>query len=181
MARGRKKPPKGAPKRQSRKDRKKAKCDDCPTLDPGKTPKKPFLERGESKGLVDLKFPGFEAKFPGTNRSVMVILCTLICALVIMVPTCFYLVFSADPEALQEVGEFFGEEKPREPVKMPVQTDNGIEIIEVCPPCQDWSHEECEERYGACECPACNCPQCPTCPAPAVMAPLPGGKGDPLL
>ena len=178
MARGQKK----RSKRQPKKGPRGAKCEDCPVLHPKKTPKKPIIERTETRGLVDLKFPGFEAKFPGTNRSVMVILCTGICSLVIIIPIVFYQVFSADPEALERVGEFFGDEKPREPVKVPVQTNDGIEIISVCPPLE---REECEERFGDFDCPDCQCPACPQCPAaplpPPRMAPLPGGKGAALF
>lgn len=162
----------------------KPRCDDCPVV---KEKKLPLVDRTEARGMVDLKFPGFEARFPGTNRSIMVIIVAGICSLVIIVPVCFYQVFSADPEALERVGEFFGDGKPREPVKMQVQTDYGIETIEVCPPCQDWSMDQCEDRYGTYECPDCQCPQCPPCSAPVqalpppVMAPLPLQKGGALF
>jgi len=161
-------------KKTAAKPKAKPRCDDCPVA---KEKKLPLVERTTSRGTVDLKFPGFEATFPGTNRSVMIIIVAGICALVIILPVCFYQVFSADPEALERVGDILGsDDKPREPVKVPVKTNDGIEIIEVCPPCPDWSREECEERYGACECPDCTCPQCPTCPAPApappAMAPM---------
>ena len=148
-----------------------------------KTPKVPLVERTDTRGLVELKFPGFEATFPGTNRSIMVIVCTGICALVIIVPVCFYQVFSADPEALETVGSIFGgDEKPREPVKMQVQTDDGIEIIEVCPPCQDWNLDQCEEHFGQCGAGCPQCPQCQVCPLPAPPAMTAPQKGDdPLL
>jgi hypothetical protein len=157
--------------------RPKERCDDCPVI---KEKKLPLVDRTSVRGMVDLKFPGIEATFPGTNRSVMVIIVAGICALVIIVPVCFYQVFSADPEALERVGEILSSDsKPREPVKMQVQTDYGIETIEVCPPCQDWSLDQCEERYGAYECPDCQCPQCPQCPAP-IQAPIPPAMA-PLL
>jgi hypothetical protein len=168
-------------KSRSKKERRVPKG--CPFEEqpvPKKAPKPSLVERTDSKGLVELKFPGFEATFPGTNRSTMVIIVAGICALVIIFPVCFYLVFSADPRALESVGHLLSSEnKPREPMKVPVRTEDGIEVIEVCPPCEDWSIDQCEERYGACgiECPVC--PVCQTCPPPAPPAMVtPPQKGD---
>jgi hypothetical protein len=174
------------PKKQKRRDQGQP-PKGCPLEKPkAKTPKPPLVERTTSRGLVELKFPGFEATFPATNRSIMIIVCVLFCTLTIVVPVVVYLFVSADPETLAGVGHLLGtDEKPREPVKMPVKTDDGIEIIEVCPPCPDWDQEQCEERFGEC---GVICPQCPVCPAcpvcqpavpPAMAAPR---KGDaPLL
>ena len=157
----------------------------CP-LEKPKAPKKPLVERTSTRGDVELKFPGFEATFPATNRSIMIIVCVLFCTLTIVVPSVVYLLVSASPEALEGVGQLFGgDNKPREPVQVPVETDEGIEIIEVCPPCPDWDRGQCEEEYGACgvECP--QCPPCPTCPAcPPQRAPVlsvPWEKAEPLL
>ena len=116
----------------------------------------------------------------------MIIVCVLFCTLTIVIPVVVYLLVSADPENLEGVGQLLGtDDKPREPVKMPVKTNDGIEIIEVCPPCQDWDREQCEERFGECGVEF-NCPQCPVCPACPVCQPLPPAmaprKGDaPLL
>jgi len=182
MARHKKKKP------DRKKDRARNKEFKCPleykAPPTKKSPKKPLIERTETRGLVELKFPGFEATFPGTNRSVMVIIVSLFLALVIIIPVCFYQVFSASPEALETVGSIFGsDDKPREPVQMPVKTDNGIEIIEVCPPCTDWTPEQCEERYGEYqECPVCqDCPVCQVCPPPPPPAMLPQKGEEPLL
>lgn len=157
------------------KPKKKERCDDCPVLKGKKTP---IVERTTSRGTVELKFPGLEASFPGTNRSVMVIIIMGFIALMTIVPAVFYQIFSAEPESLETLGRYFGwddGDKPREPVKMQVQTSDGIEIIEVCPPCREWSREECEERYGEC---GVVCPQCSACPMPI---PPPRKGEEPLL
>lgn len=169
------------PKKGKKRDRTQP-PEGCPLGKP-KAPKKPLVERTETRGLVELKFPGFEANFPGTNRSIMVIVCALFCAMTIIIPVVVYLFVSADPETLQGVGHLLGtDRKPREPVKMPVKTNDGIEIIEVCPPCPDWDREQCEERFGVC---GVDCPQCPVCPVcppqvPPAMAPV-QKTDDPLL
>jgi hypothetical protein len=49
------------------------------------SPKKPpIVERTTSRGTVDLKFPGLEASFPATNRSIMVILIAGFIAIIIL-------------------------------------------------------------------------------------------------
>jgi len=140
---------------------------------PAKKKKKlPLVERTDSRGLVELKFPGIEATFPGTNRSVMVVLCFGICALVIIIPVCFYQVFSAEPESLERVGQILrGDGKPREPVKMPVQTNNGIEMIEVCPPCPNCDEMGCMDMcpISECQCPVCQPIPPPPLPTPSVI------------
>lgn len=92
----------------------------------------PLIERTSSRGTVTLSFPGLEASFPATNRSIMLIIISFLVAITIILPTCFYEIFSATPESLESVGTIFGARKPE---KIPIQTDNGIEIIEACPPC----------------------------------------------
>lgn len=156
-----------APRKKSAKKPKAKRCDDCPVVKEKKTP---IVERTDTKGLVELKFPGFEATFPGTNRSVMVIIVAGFMMLVIVIPVVFYQIFSADPEALERVGDFFdSDNKPREPVKMQVETNDGIEIIEVCPPCPDCEDMGCMNDCPGCE--PCNCPVCPTIPPPPTVVP----------
>lgn len=163
-------------KKESPKAKARPRCKDCPVV---KEKKLPLVERTGTRGMVDLKFPGFEATFPGTNRSIMVIIVAGICALVIILPVCFYQVFSADPEALERVGDILGSDnKPREPVRVPVQTDDGIEIMEVCPPCPDCEDMGCMDMCPQCQ--ACNCPQCPTCPVPEASEPVPPAMASPL-
>jgi hypothetical protein len=95
-----------------------------------------------------MKFPGFEVTFPATNRSIMIIAIAGFVAFTLVVSVCSYEVFNARPEALEEVGEIIGGRKPE---KVSVRTDDGIETIEVCPPC-----------------PLCEDYVCPACPTGAV-------------
>jgi|WetSurMetagenome_2_1015567.scaffolds.fasta_scaffold24431_2 hypothetical protein len=123
------------------------------------TPKPTTSERSESKGRVDLKFPGFEVQFPATNRTVMAIVLAMTVAFTIVVPLCFYQVFNARPEALEQVGDIIGGRKPE---KVSVRTDEGeVQTIEVCPPCP-----ECEDYM-------CDCPACRECPAQVLPPPPP--------
>jgi len=123
------------------------------------TPKKPpLVERTETRGLVELKFPGLEASFPATNRSIMIILLACFVSLTIVIPVCFYEIFNARPEALETVGNIIGGRKPE---KVQIQTDDGIEMIEVCPPCP--------------ACPSCEelgCTATPEPPPPAMSQSL---------
>jgi len=122
------------------------------------SPKKPpIIERTETRGNVELKFPGLEASFPATNRSIMVIIIAGMIALTVIVPVCFYEIFNARPEALETVGDIIGGRKPE---KVPVRTDDGIEMVEVCPPCP--------------RCPTCEEMGCtpPPPPAPAMAQQL---------
>lgn len=119
------------------------------------SPKKPpITERTTSRGTVDLKFPGLEASFPATNRSIMVILIAAFAMIIIVVPVCFYEVFNARPESLETVGDILGGRKPD---KVPVRTDDGIEMIEVCPPCP--------------RCPTCEEMGCQSAPRPLPPPP----------
>jgi hypothetical protein len=139
-------------------------------------PKTPIIERTDTKGLVQLEVPWvggrIKTTWPATNRSVMVVICTLLCMLTVVVPACCYIIFmGANPENLSSFGELFGSSEMRKPEKVQVKTGNGIEMIEVCPPCD----RDCRECMG--ECPVCpTCPVCPVCPtvAPALekTAPL---------
>lgn len=97
----------------------------------------PFVERTNARGLVEMNFPGFEICFPATNRSIMVIALGALAMITIVVPLCFYEVFSARPESIESILTAFrsSSDKDRVPVSVPVKTDDGIEIIEVCPPC----------------------------------------------
>ena len=75
-------------------------------------------------------------------------------------------------ENLTSLGEIIGRKDAdaRAPVKARVETDDGIEIIEVCPP------PDCDR-----DCP-CLCPNCPVCtPAPVVSAPMPPLKLRPEI
>lgn len=119
--------------------------------------KPPIIERTESRGTVELKFPGLEASFPATNRSAMMIIIAGMIALTIIMPVCFYQVFNARPEALETVGDIIGGRKPE---KVQVRTEEGIEMIEVCPPCPRCP--TCEEM----DCP----PRPPTPPRPQPPA-----------
>jgi hypothetical protein len=125
------------------------------------TPKNPpIIERTEIRGTVELKFPGLEASFPATNRSIAMILIAGFITIIIVVPVCFYEVFNARPEALETVGNIIGGRKPE---KVPIQTDDGIEMIEVCPPCPQCP--TCEELGCASEPPTITRPQPPEPPA----------------
>jgi hypothetical protein len=125
------------------------------------TPKKPpIVERTETRGLVELKFPGLEASFPATNRSIMMILVACFASLTIVIPVCFYQIFNARPESLETVGDIIGGRKPE---KVPVRTDDGIEMIEVCPPCP---------RCPSCEELGCTGAAEPLSPAPSMSQTL---------
>ena len=138
-------------------------------------PKQPIVERTETKGLVELEVPWvggrIKTTWPATNRSVMVVICAMLCMLTIVVPACCYIIFmGATPENLASFGQLLGE--GRKPDKVPVKTGDGIKMIEVCPPCPEQSCDDCMDQ-----CPICPvCPTCPTCPAPTravKTAPLP--------
>ena len=125
----------------------------------------PLTERTDTKGLFKFAFPwiggNVTAEWPATNRSAMVSI-GLVCSMIVVVlPLCCYLIFvEASAENLERFGSMISRrDDSRKPEKIPVHTDDGIEIIEVCPPC------ELED---------CNCPDCPMCPPPPVcqcMAP----------
>lgn len=119
----------------------------------------PIIERTDTRGIVELKFPGLEASFPATNRSIMMIIIAGMVMLTIIVPVCFYQVFNARPEALETVGDIIGGRKPE---KVPVRTSDGIEMIEVCPPCP---------RCPTCEELGCSTVQEPQ-PAPSMSQSL---------
>lgn len=124
-----------------------------------KTPdeKIPFVERGGAKGHLELKFPGFEARWPATSRSAMLIVACFFAMLVVVILITAWQVTSAPPETLERLGEVLGGD--RKPEKVQVKTESGIEVIEVCPPC-----------------PLCPEPDCPACPPPPpcqCLAPLP--------
>jgi hypothetical protein len=127
-------------------------------LVPDKKP--PLIERTDTRGLVRVKIPWlaghFEFEFPGTNRSVMIIICTMFCMLTFVLPACCYIIFvGADAENIERFGNMIMRQDhsdARKPEQVPVQTDDGIEIMELCPPCPDCV-EDLEE-----------CPQCPVCP-----------------
>ena len=87
--------------------------------------------KGRETGKVDLKVPGLEATFPASHTTAMWVIISLLVALSIIIPVCCYEIVNARPEALEEVGNILG----RKPDKVPVQTGDGIEMIEVCPPC----------------------------------------------
>ena len=129
----------------------------------------PIIERTRSWGVVDLKFPGFEAKFPGTNRSVMVMLCSIVAAtalvILISVPVTILILMRAPEENVRTLTEVLSgkPEEHRQPVEVPIQTDDGIEIIEVCPPCE---RQDCD-----CPTPICPTPICPRCSTEIKVAP----------
>lgn len=138
----------------------------------------PLTERTETRGLVKVKIPWFgghfEFEFPGTNRSVMIVICAMFCMLTLIIPLCCYIVFvGAVPENISRFSQMVrrsAEGKPdnyREPEQVQVKTDSGIEIIEVCPPC---ALGDCEED--------CPCPLCPPCP---VQVPCTSTKTEPVL
>jgi hypothetical protein len=116
----------------------------------------PIIERTTSRGTVDLKFPGLEASFPATNRSIMIILIAAFTMIIIVVPVCFYEVFNARPESLETVGDIIGGRKP-------AKAQDGIEIIEPCPPCP---------RCPTCEEMGCSTPAQRSQP-PAMISPTP--------
>lgn len=88
--------------------------------------KTPFVENTDSRGIVDMKFPGFEVSFPCTNRSIMII---AIAFFVMLSVTCYIIFTQASVENVRSFGEIFG----AKPEKVQVQTDDGIEIIEAYP------------------------------------------------
>jgi hypothetical protein len=102
----------------------------------------------------------FEFEFPGTNRSVMIIICVMFCMLGFVLPTCCYIIFvGADAENIERFGNMISsrdQSEARKPESVPVQNESGeIEIVELCPPCP-----ECAEDLEECQ-------QCPVCPPPA--------------
>lgn len=141
-------------------------------------PKQPLVERTETKGLVELEVPWvggrIKTTWPATNRSIMVVICALLCMLTVVVPACCYIIFmGANPENLSSFGELFSSGEMRKPEKVQVKTGNGIEMIEVCPPCAEPDCGDCMDQ-----CPIC--PPCPTCPACPTRAP-PAEKNTPSL
>lgn len=144
----------------------------------------PIVERTTTRGDIELDVPivgGGHARFriPATNRSAMIILCCLFCCVTLIVAlgltVTIWLIASGDPENISRLTSVLGRDdsKPEEfqaPERVPVKTDDGIEIIEVCrcPP------PDCDE-----ECP-CDCAVPVPCPA-KVMAPPPLlEKAEPL-
>lgn len=123
--------------------------------------KPPITERTESRGNVRVKVPWlaghFEFEFPGTNRSVMIIICAMFCMLTFVLPTCCYIIFvGASAENIERFGNMISRRdhfESRKPEPTPVANAQGeIEIVELCPPCPECA-DDLEE-----------CPVCPMCP-----------------
>lgn len=127
---------------------------------PSKKP--PITERTESRGSVKIKIPWFggflEFEYPGTNRSVMIEICALFCMMAIVLPLCCYIIFVGAPvENIVGFGNLISRREhseARKPEQVQVQTDDGIEVVELCPPCPECA-DDLEE-----------CPTCPICPPP---------------
>ena len=123
--------------------------------------KPPIIERTDTRGTATIEFPvwggSFKAQGPATNRSLMLVLFAACIAVIIVFPTCCYLVFvRATAENIEEVSNMFVGRKPERR-----QTPKGT-MVEVCPPCPPC--DLCEP------CPQCPAP--PSCTMPHKLAPI---------
>lgn len=141
-----------------------------------------WTNRTAVHGTFEIKFPWIGGnvcvRWPSSGRQAMLEIAVACLAFLVVVPLSLYIVFvGAVPENISRFGQMVrsarsasSETKPdqyRPPEQLQVHTDDGIELIEVCPPCPETN---CEE----------DCP-CPICPPP-VSYPiypqsLPNGSG----
>jgi hypothetical protein len=144
-----------------------------------------WTNRTAVKGNFEIKFPWIGGnvcvKWPASGRQAMLEIAVACFAFLIVVPLALYIIFvGAVPENISRFGQMVrsaratsSDGKPeqfRPPEQVPIQTNDGIEIIEVCPACPD---PDCEED--------CPCPPCPICPPPTSYPiypqSLPNGDG----
>lgn len=164
-------------------------CDDDLDLEDESFPRAPeaiqrvsaWTNRTVVKGDFTIRFPWVGGnvcvQWPASGRQAMLEIAVACAAFLVVVPLALYIIFvGAVPENISRFGQMVrrasgGKDELRAPTKVPVKTDDGIEIIEVCPPC---GPPNCDRE---CPCPACPiqapCPVCPTVAAPK-LAPLLG-------
>ena len=145
-----------------------------------------WTNRTAVRGLFNITFPWVGGsvcvKWPASGRQAMLEIVAVCLALVLVVPLSMYIIFvGAVPENISSIGRLVGSsslnsDKPdeyRAPERIQVKTDDGIEIIEACPPCPD---PECSED--------CPCPACPLCLPQISLSPQPdasAAKTTPLM
>ena len=125
------------------------------------------------QGKFEISFPWVGGsvcvKWPASGRQAMLeIGVACLAFMLIIVPVAYILFVGATPENLSSFGRIVSSSgdagKPSEyraPERIQVKTNDGIEIIEACPPCED---PDCNED--------CPCPACPLC-LPAYPPPSP--------
>jgi len=126
------------------------------------------------RGTFNIAFPwvggSVIVKWPASGRQAMLEIAAVCFALAIVVPATMYIIFvGASSENISSFGRLVGSStssgahKPdeyRAPERIQVKTNDGIEIIEACPPCAE---TDCGED--------CPCPTCPMCPPPIMCPP----------
>lgn len=141
--------------------------------------KVPWSYRTKVAGLFKFLFPWFggnvSIEWPTSGRQAMLTICVVVPAVCLTIMVEGYTIFvGATPENISSFGRIVRNdddkpEKLRAPERVPVKTDDGIEIIEVCPPC-----EECPPCPVQMPCPPCTC----SCPAKIEVQP---GKAEPTI
>ncbi len=126
------------------------------------------------QGKFEISFPWVGGsvcvKWPASGRQAMIeIGVACLAFMLIIVPVAYILFVGATPENLSSFGRIVSSSgdagKPsdyRPPERIQVKTNDGIEIIEACPPCEG---TDCSED--------CPCPPCPVCPVIAPAVPIP--------
>lgn len=158
-------------------------------LDEEQRAKLPWSYRDVVRGIFKFVFPWFggpvEIEWPASGRQAMITMCVVVPMVCLTAMTCCYIIFvGAVPENISRFGQMVTRSianKPepyRAPEQVPVKTNDGIEIIEVCPPVN------CDQDCPCAECPPpVPCPICPVCePSPTKeTAGIPEWKAAPPL
>jgi len=126
-----------------------------------KKKRRPLVENTDSRGEIELKLPGIEVRMPATNRSAMIVAAVVAFSFGLLALSLAVLLVWAPAENITSLGDLIGKGDERRPERVPVQTDDGIEIVEVCPPC-----------------PVCECPLPAPCPVRSAI-PVDGGRSPP--
>jgi len=127
--------------------------------------RKTWTNRTPVRGKFKISFPWFggpvNVEWSASGRQAML---EIVAACVSFVAICYIIFVGATPENISRVGQVMarratdGEHKPNEyraPEKVPVQTSDGIEIIEVCVPNCDRDCGECLPCPAQIPCPSC--------------------------